>query len=885
MKPHAMKAEEVMEELQSSACGIDPADAEKRLERSGFNRIEKRVGKTPLMIFIGQFGDFMILALLFAAIVSAILGEILDSAAIAAILLINAVTGFIQEYRAERAVEMLNRMSAVKAVVIRGGRQKTIDSDFLVPGDVVILEAGMLVPADMRLFEAFRLETGEATLTGESLPVEKDCRPLPDAEIPLGERKNMAYKGTVVATGRGMGIVTATGMDSELGRIAGMLRSEKDHKTPLQNRLAIFGRKLSMILAGVCVLIFIAGIVRGEAPMVMLLTAISLAVAAIPEALPAVVTISLALGAKKMVKQNALIRKLPAVESLGSVTCICSDKTGTLTLNRMTVTEIFLNGRFFNSEENDIEDIAASLFTAFSLNNDVSKTENGELSGDPTEIALYLAADKSGIEVERTRSRFPRLTEIPFDSSRKCMTTIHRIPEEASFTPGTAGNFVSFTKGGVDILLAKSSYQLAKGGQIEAIDREKFVEANRRLAAAGLRVLGFALRIWKEIPENVTPENIEEEMVMIGMAGIIDPPREEAAEAVRLCRSAGIRPVMITGDHPLTAINIAGLVGITENCDNAAITGQELERMPVEELQERVGRIQVYARVSPEQKLKIITALQKKGELVAMTGDGVNDAPALKRADIGIAMGLSGTDVARETADMVLLDDNFATIVKAVREGRRIFGNIRKFIRYVMTGNCAEILTIAAAPLFGFPLPLLPIQILWINLVTDGLPGLALTAEPAEKDVMEHPPRHPEESIFANGLGVDILWAGMLTGGISLLSQAVFPEGGTAKCRTVVFTTLCLAQIGLALSSRSERESFFSQGFLSNRGMATAFIVTFILQIAILYVAPLNVIFRTVPLSLTEFATVVILSSIPFLAAELVKFIRRNRERFAIKPA
>lgn len=878
MQWHTFESGEVIRELGSSLHGLDTAEAEKRLQEQGPNELKESAGKTVFAMLLDQFRDFMILVLLAAAVISGIIGEASDTIAILVIVVLNAVIGFVQEYRAEKAMELLRKMSAQSALVMRDGNPVTVPATGLVPGDIVILEAGKIIPADLRLLEAAMLKIEEAPLTGESLSAEKHVNPLPDEHLPVGDRKNMAYKGTTVTYGRGRGVVTATGMGTELGKIATMLQDQEEMKTPLQKRLAVFGRKLALVVLGICAIVFVLGVLRGEAPMLMLLTAISLAVAAIPEALPAVVTISLALGAKKMIRQNALIRKLPAVETLGSVTYICSDKTGTLTLNRMTVEQIYFAGRLL-PEKDPVSRVAGELFTALAVSNDAEFESSGASIGDPTEVALYVAAKKNGFDKKELEHDFPRLAEIPFDSERKCMTTFHGIPPGTAFTKAGEGSFVSFTKGAVDVLLDKSSYLMTDEG-IKPIDAGELRQINDRMSSDGLRVLGVTMRLWEKIPDNLSPEHIERDLTVIGIIGLMDPAREEAKDAVRLCKSAGIRPVMITGDHPLTATSIAARLGILSDGASAVMTGRELEQLPLEEFEKRVESIRVYARVAPEQKLKIIKALQDKGQFVAMTGDGVNDAPALKRADIGIAMGITGTDVSKESSDMILLDDNFATIVKAVREGRRIFDNIRKFIKYTMTSNSGEIWTISMAPLFGLPIPLLPIHILWINLVTDGLPGLALTAEPAEEGVMERPPRHPAESIFANGLGVHIIWVGLLMGAVSLFTQATFLEMGKDKWQTMVFTVLCLSQMGHVLAIRSERQSLFSQGVFSNKPLVGAFLLTFILQISTIYVPQLNGIFKTTPLSSRELIITLAMSSVIFFAVEIEKFLKRRHFSF-----
>lgn len=867
---HQKTIDDTLRELTSTIAGLSDEETRERLKKYGFNVLKETKKKTHFMMFLDQFKDFMIIVLIVAAIVSGVIGELTDTIAIIVIVFLNAIIGFVQEYRAEKAMAALKSMAAPTATVIRNGKPSDIPAAEIVPGDIVILEAGRIVPADIRLIEVAQLKIDESALTGESIPVEKHAKALQDEMTSIGDRKNMTYKGTTVTYGRGTGIVIATGMDTELGNIAAMLQEEQEVKTPLQKRLARFGKKLAIAILVICAVIFFFGLLRGEPPLLMLLTAISLAVAAIPEALPAVVTISLAIGAKKMVRQNALIRKLPAVETLGSVTYICSDKTGTLTLNQMTVDEIYLDDKTVKRREiPQYLSRSAQLSTlvkALALSNDAAEDKHGKIIGDPTEIALYLVAKDSGFKKDVLIQDYPRIAEIPFDSERKCMTTLHKNPD---------GGIISFTKGAAEVLLEKS-INIMKHENLAEIDATDIMAKSEQISADGLRVLACAFRHWDALPSDMTPETIETDMTFLGLVGLLDPPREEAKEAVALCKTAGIRPVMITGDHPLTAKNIAKRLGILDNDSQSIITGEKLAGLSLEAFEETVENIKVYARVAPEQKLKIIKALQDKGQFVAMTGDGVNDAPALKRADIGISMGITGTDVAKEACHMVLLDDNFATIVRAVKEGRRIFDNIRKFIRYTMTSNAGEIWTIFLAPFLGLPVPLLPIHILWINLVTDGLPGLALAAEPAEKNIMERPPRHPQENIFT-GMWFQIIWIGLLMGGVSIFSQAWSIKTGNHNWQTIVFTVLCLSQMGNVLALRSEKESVFSQGLFSNKPLFGAIMLTFLLQMATIYVPFLNPIFKTNPLSLNELLFTLGLSSVVFVAAEFEKWIKRKK--------
>ncbi len=866
---HCKSINDTFQTLNSSNHGLSTEEAHNRLLSYGSNEIREVKKRTVLEMILDQFKDFMILVLIAAAVVSGVIGEPKDTIAILVIVILNAVIGFVQEYRAEKAIEALKMMAAQIATVVRDGQPTSIPASEIVPGDIVLLEAGNIVPADIRLIEVVHLKIDESSLTGESIPVEKHTNPLQDKMIPLGDRKNIAHKGTTISYGRAKGIVVSTGMNTEFGKIATLLQEQVEVKTPLQKRLAKFGQRLAIAVLAICAIVFGVGFVRGEPPLLMFLTAISLAVAAIPEALPAVVTISLALGAKKMVKQNALIRKLPAVETLGSVTYICSDKTGTLTQNKMEVQEMYISNKIIKSCEISTQQFSTgTLLMAMALNNDATRQKNGKYLGDPTEIALYTVSEESGYKKENVLKNYPRVAEIPFDSERKCMTTFHKTPEKG---------FVSFTKGAIEVLLEKSMNELSISGKSN-IDKEKIHGMSEAMAQRGLRIIAFAVRNWKKLPEDMNPQNTETELTFLGFAGIIDPPRKEVNEAVALCKSAGVTPVMITGDHPVTAKSIAQELDISDN-NQEILTGEELENLSIEALEKRVEDIRIYARVAPEQKIKIIKALQNKGQFVAMTGDGVNDAPALKSADIGIAMGITGTDVSKEASDMILLDDNFATIVKAVKEGRRIFDNIRKFIKYTMTSNAGEVWTIFLAPFLGLPIPLLPIQILWINLVTDGLPGLALTAEPAEKEIMKKPPRHPKESIFAHSLGLDIIWVGLLMGGVSIFTQAWAIKTGHASWQTMVFTVLCLSQMGNVLALRSEQESLFSLGLFSNIPLIGAFLLTFVLQMATIYIPFLNSVFKTQPLTPWELIICLLLSIVVFCGVEIAKWIRRRQKK------
>ena len=846
------------------AHGLTRQQAQDKLERLGPNLIRSKKRRGVGRILLEQFSDFMIIVLIAAAIVSGVVGDPEDAVAIVVIVLLNAVIGFVQDFRAEKAMEALKKLAAPSATVKRDDHILTMPASELVPGDVVVLESGNLIPADLRISEIAQLQIDEAALTGESQPVDKIAAALDEQDRVVAERVNMAYKGTVVTRGRGLGLVVATGMQTEIGKIAALLSEEKSSKTPLQQRLAKFGQRLAILILCICAVIFVTGLMQGHEVVLMFLTAVSLAVAAIPEALPAVVTISLALGARKMVRLNALIRNLPAVETLGSVTYICSDKTGTLTENSMRVEELYCNGQThaaLDSVENELREL---LGRAMALNNDVVDNGADDIKGDPTEVAMYQAAKRAGFQKTQLQQQLPRVDELPFDADRKRMTTIHRQGKE----------FIAFTKGAAETIVDICQSQLTQSVET-TLNKEEIVRQIDAMAEHGYRVLGLAYRRSSQQPPTESVESVESDLVFLGLVGLIDPPRPEAYEAVEMCKSAGITPVMITGDHPATALAIAARLGIAKAGDRV-LTGSELNQLTSQAFDELVCQVRVYARVTPEQKINIVAALQDTGQYVAMTGDGVNDAPALNRADIGVAMGLKGTDVAREASQLVLLDDNFATIVTAVREGRRIFDNIRKFIKYTLTSNSGEIWVLFLAPYLGLPIPLLPIHILWINLVTDGLPGLALVVEPAERGLMKRPPRPPNESIFAHGLWQHMMWVGLLIGGVSLTAQAWAYRSGSSDWQTMVFTTLTFAQLAHVMAIRSERESLFSIGVLSNRYLLGAVVLTVALQLATFYVPFLQPIFKTQPLTALELLVCFALAGVVFFAVEIEKWMVRK---------
>lgn len=870
---HTLSADEAAQRLEtSSQTGLSATAAIERVARFGPNALHEKPRRSPWRMLLDQFTDFMIMVLIVAATISGMVGDLGDTLFIIVIVILNAVIGFIQEYRAERAMAALKRMSEAGAHVLRDGQVKTINASELVPGDMVLLEAGNVVPADLRIVEAAQLRVDESALTGESVAVEKQIHPLSVVDAPLGDKTCLAYKGTIVNYGRGRGLVVATGMRSELGKIAALLSEDGETKTPLQRRLVNFGKWLSLAALAICVLVFVIGLMRGEPLLLMFMTSVSLAVAAIPSALPAVVTISLALGAHKMVKQHALIQRLPAVETLGSVTYICSDKTGTLTQNKMHATAIYADGELCKTIQNESALVGnksepwLTLFHALALSNDAHLDGHGEIQGEPTEAAFLRAAQEAGWNKTALENETPRLKELPFDSERKRMTTFHR----------TAQGIIAYTKGSPEAVVSQCARILTSSGEQATIDQTALLQQAEAMATNGLRILAFACRRWPALFDSQHPDEMERDLVFLGFVGLIDPPRSEAKEAVSLCKLAGITPVMITGDHPATARAIAHELGILVDSAGRVMTGIELARLDQQAFEAEVEQVRVYARVDPAQKIKIVRALQDKGEIVAMTGDGVNDAPALKAADIGVAMGKGGTDVAREAAHMVLLDDNFATIVHAVRHGRHLYDNIRKFIRYAVTTNSSEIWTIFLAPFLGLPLPLLPTHILWINLVTDGLPALALTAEPAEHGVMRRPPRPPRESLFANGMWQHMVWVGLLMAGLTLFAQAWAYHSGSSHWQTMAFTVLTVSQLAHVMAIRSERESLFSIGILSNRPLAAAVIVTFMLQMATIYVPAFNPIFKTEPLSLSELAICLALSSCVFIAVEIEKWLLRR---------
>ncbi|MBN2764009.1 MAG: calcium-transporting P-type ATPase, PMR1-type [Bacteroidales bacterium] len=869
--------------------GLTLEEAENRLRKYGNNQLAAKRGRSPWKIFFDQFNSIIIWILFAAALISGFLKEWVDSLAIFCIIILNSVLGFIQEFRAEKSLAALKKLSSPSSRVIRSGKPVSIPSEQIVPGDLIELEAGDKIPADSRLiYTTGNFATQEASLTGESVPVNKSSHLLAEDDIPLADRSNMVYMGTSVVSGKARAVVISTGMQTELGRIADMIQEIKEGSTPLQKRLEQFGKWIVVICLVLVAMVFLLGFLRGGKLLELFLTSVSLAVAAIPEGLPAVVTIALALGVQRMVKRHCLIRKLPSVETLGCTNVICSDKTGTLTRNEMTARAVYAGenlynisgigydpkGEFTHTERkiNPLESnsIAKALDVAVLCNGAKLINEDGiyRILGDPTEAALLTMAAKAGINIEEKEQQYPFVAEIPFDSDRKQMTIIRRKGQ----------NFTAFVKGAPDVLLSNCTH-IENDGRLQEIsrdDRNRILAVNNNMADQAMRVLGMAYRKLENLPETVDAETIEQDLVFAGLVAMIDPPREEVKQAIENCQTAGIQSVMITGDHKNTAVAIARELGFFKS-ESVAMTGSELDSLSQEEFETVVDKTAVYARVSPEHKLRIVKAWRKKGQVVAMTGDGVNDAPAIKEADIGVAMGITGTDVTKEISDMVITDDNFASIVAAVEEGRGIYDNIKKFIHYLLSCNAGEILVMFAASLIGFPIPLLPIHILWVNLVTDGLPALALGMDPIDKDVMKKPPRKLNESVLTQSGGGMMLTQGAFIAFCSLLAfwfvLSVESEGLT-RARTACFIVLACSQLFHSFNCRNNDKSLFKIGIFGNKKLVAATLISFTLQMLVVYVPFLQTVFKTEALGFNDWVMVLVISSFPFWAMELVKLTR-----------
>lgn len=915
---HRIGAKELEEVLGvQPQQGLGDGEAAQRRESSGFNELSEGKRLSPVTLFLNQFKDFMVLVLMGATLVSGLLGEYLDAVTIVAIILLNGVLGFVQEFRAERSLRALKGLSAPTAKVVRDGSMKVIPARDLVPGDIVLLESGDRIPADVRWLQCSSVYAEESALTGESVPVAKHAEAIYAEDVALGDQKNIGFLGTMVTRGTGRAVVVRTGMDTEMGKIADLLQNTDEQETPLQHRLEQLGKILIYVSLGLTIVVVLAGILHGQPAPAMFLAGVSLAVAAIPEGLPAIVTIALALGVQRMIKRKAIVRKLPSVETLGCASVICSDKTGTLTQNKMTVTALWTGGRelevtgegyapvggvFEKGRPVDLKNEQGlrrmMQIGALCSNAEIAETalsqprgkkkgkgdeENDtapttwELKGDPTEGALVALSAKMGLTAQTLAVTFQREHEFPFDSERKLMSVIASHP----------GGRLLCTKGAPDVLLGNCAYILWEGQVVPCTGtlRQKVLEANERMAGQALRVLGLAYRDLRQGENPGSEKEAESQLIFAGLAGMIDPPRKEVRDAIHVTRRAGIKTVMITGDHGTTAEAIANQLGILPR-GGSVLTGSQLARMEDDELDRISDNVYVYARVSPEHKLRIVKSLQRRGHVVAMTGDGVNDAPAIKAADIGISMGITGTDVTKEASALVLGDDNFSTIVAAIEEGRSIYENIRKFIRYLLASNVGEILTMFFAMMMGLPLPLVPIQILWVNLVTDGLPAMALGVDQPEKDLMEHKPRGAKENIFARRLGWKIISRGFLIGLCTLaafwLTLRTAPDSAAqlVQAQSVAFATLVMAQLIHVFDCRSSRSIFHRNPF-QNKYLVLAVLSSVVLMLAVMYIPVMQPVFKTVPLGLRDWALVLVMAGIPtfLMGAGSVWGGKRSRRR------
>lgn len=890
--------QDVLQEFQISLdAGLNTEQVSENQKKYGLNQLKEANKKTFLSKVADQFKDFLILILLAASVVSFSIGEKTDAMIIVAIVIINAMLGLYQEGKAEKAIEALQKLAAPNANVIRNGAPISVPAEQLVPGDVVVLETGDIVPADLRLVESHNLQIEEASLTGESVASEKRAEDICEEDVSLADRKNMAYASTILTYGRGKGVVVSTGHDTEIGKIAEVIQGYEEESTPLQKKLARLGKQLGIIVLAVCVVVFVIGILQNLPMLDMFMTSVSLAVAAIPEGLPAIVTVVLSLGMGKMASKHAIVKKLPAVETLGTTTVICSDKTGTLTQNEMTVVKVFVDehildvegegyeadGRICHEkEEVDVETVPTleRLLEITLLANDakLKRLENGKLGvmGDPTEGALITLANKWDMYSKDYEEAHPRKNELPFDSDRKMMTTFHENIEK--------NPVVSFTKGAPDVVLSRCSYWKKNNEIVELNEelREKISEVNQKFSKNALRVLALAYRSFEKMPEEITVDAIEKEMIFVGLVGMIDPARAEAKEAIKLCKHAGIIPVMITGDYKETAFAIGQQLGMVEDISQAMM-GTELEQYNAEQMREIVKDKRVYARVSPEHKVKIVTALKENGNIVAMTGDGVNDALAIKKADIGIAMGITGTDVAKNTAEVILTDDNFASIVDAVQEGRIIYSNIKKFVSFLLSCNIGEILIVLVSILMKLPVPLLPIQLLWLNLVTDSFPALALGVEKGDEDIMNQPPRDPQEPILDKKTSIRItvqsIAITIATIGAYQYGLHHFTEHSLEGARTIAFVTLILAELLRSYSARSESHTVMSIGMFSNRALTLGTVFSLFMTLIVVYIPFMRTLFHTVFLGAEEWSRIIPFALIPFIVGETYKLFHKSTNR------
>lgn len=890
--------QDVLQEFRISLdAGLNTEQVSENQKKYGWNQLKEANKKTFLSKVADQFKDFLILILLAASVVSFSIGEKTDAMIIVAIVIINAMLGLYQEGKAEKAIEALQKLAAPNANVIRNGAPISVPAEQLVPGDVVVLETGDIVPADLRLVESYNLQIEEASLTGESVASEKRAEDICEEDVSLADRKNMAYASTILTYGRGKGVVVSTGHDTEIGKIAEVIQGYEEESTPLQKKLARLGKQLGIIVLAVCVVVFVIGILQNLPMLDMFMTSVSLAVAAIPEGLPAIVTVVLSLGMGKMASKHAIVKKLPAVETLGTTTVICSDKTGTLTQNEMTVVKVFVDehildvegegyeadGRICHEkEEVDVETVPTleRLLEITLLANDakLKRLENGKLGvmGDPTEGALITLANKWDMYSKDYEEAHPRKNELPFDSDRKMMTTFHENIEK--------NPVVSFTKGAPDVVLSRCSYWEKNNEIVELNEelREKISEVNQKFSKNALRVLALAYRSFEKMPEEITVDEIEKEMIFVGLVGMIDPARAEAKEAIKLCKHAGIIPVMITGDYKETAFAIGQQLGMVEDISQAMM-GTELEQHNAEQMREIVKDKRVYARVSPEHKVKIVTALKENGNIVAMTGDGVNDALAIKKADIGIAMGITGTDVAKNTAEVILTDDNFASIVDAVQEGRIIYSNIKKFVSFLLSCNIGEILIVLVSILMKLPVPLLPIQLLWLNLVTDSFPALALGVEKGDEDIMNQPPRDPQEPILDKKTSIRItvqsIAITIATIGAYQYGLHHFTEHSLEGARTIAFVTLILAELLRSYSARSESHTVMSIGMFSNRALTLGTVFSLFMTLIVVYIPFMRTLFHTVFLGAEEWSRIIPFALIPFIVGETYKLFHKSTNR------